>query len=267
MPAMRASIWVIALVVLWACCGWAEAGPAGPSAAVAQGMQQYERNAALGEALSLRLGKPEELTELQALAERGLAKAWELVTDYPESAEASYLLGTWLVYGYRVVEETRTTVDAEGVEHAATVQTVVLGLSDDCEEGLEALKRASVLDPAGGKYVVDYCAALFDCGLGPEALDPLKAAWFGQPPLTLDEKTQAGILVSKIYLAERKPKEARDWAYSALAARPENVPAMQRLRQLDAAEREQAGAAAGAAAVGQAGGEEEAAPEGRAEQQ
>jgi hypothetical protein len=228
-------------------------------------MQQYERNAALGEALSVQPGKPAELQELQALAEDGLKTARELVTKFPESAEASYLLGTWLIYGYRVVEETRTTVDAEGVEHATTMQTVVLGLSDDCDEGLEALKRASVLEPARGKYVVDYCAALFDCGLGPEALDLLKAAWFGQPQLAIAEKTQAGILLSRIYLADLKPQEAREWAYSALAARPENVPAMQRLRQLDAGEKEQAGAAAGAAAVRQAGGEE-AAPEAKAEQ-
>jgi hypothetical protein len=257
----KAALSILALVMI--CTrGWAGAGPAGPSAAVAAEMERYQRNAALGEALSVRPGKPAELHELQALAEEGLTKARELVAKYPESAEASYLLGTWLIYGYRVVEEARTSVDAEGVEHATTVQTVVLGLSDDCDEGLEALKRASVLEPARGKYVVDYCAALFDCGLGPEALDPLKAAWFGQPQLTVAEKMQAGILVSKIYLAEREPKEARDWAYSALAARPENVPALQRLRQLDAAVKEQAGAAA----VGQAGGVEEAAPEEKAEQ-
>jgi hypothetical protein len=260
---MRASVWTAVLIAACATCTWAAAPRAQPAAAVTDEMERYERNSALGEALSARPGKPEELKELQTLADNGLKRARELVAKYPDSAEASYLLGTWLIYGYRVVEETRASVDEEGLEHAMTVQTVVQGLRDDCQEGLDALKRTTVLEPGRGKYLVDYGAALFDCGQSAQARDLLRAAWFGQPQLTVAEKTQAGILLSRIYLQDLKPQEAREWAYSGLAARPENVPAMQKLRELDAAEREQVGAAAEGA--GQVGGEERAGPEEKAE--
>jgi len=258
---MRPTVYAIVLVLVSASFVWAAGPRPQPATAVAEQMVRYDRNAALGEALSTRPGKPDELQDLQTLADEGLSRARALAAKYPESAEVSYLLGSWLLYGYRVVEETRTTVDEEGVEHATPVQTVVQGLGDGCEEGLEALKRATVLEPGRGKYLVDYGAALFDCGRGPEAQELLRAAWFGQPQLAVGERTQVGILLSKIALEELRPKEAREWAYSALAARPENVVAMQRLRRLDAAVKGQAEAASATPAESGAAGDEGVGPE------
>ena len=205
-------------------------------ASLEQGMRDFERNTALGVALTMRPGTPAELKELQGLAERGPRSAEDLAAEYPDSADAHYLLGSWLIYGYRVQETRQITVDPQGGQRAQILPRVVQGMSDDCEAGLAALKRTSVLAPGQGRYLIDYGAALFDCNRPLEAMGYLKAAWVGQRQLTAAEKMEIGVLLSWIYASQGMLREAREWVYSALSVRPENTAAVQCLRELDAAQ-------------------------------
>jgi tetratricopeptide (TPR) repeat protein len=201
----------------------------------------------------MRPGTPGELKELQALADRGLKAAGEAVAKYPSNAEAHYLLGSWLLYAYRVREVRQVAVDAQGSARTEVVPRVVQGLSEDVEPGLAALKRATVLEPGKGRYLVDYGAALFDCDRVPEAMGYLKGVWATQPTLMPGEKMEVGLLLSRVCEAQGRLEEAREWVYSALGVAPQNADAVQRLRQLDAAQ---------AAAAHEEAGATEAAPEG-----
>jgi len=238
----------------------------GPTKEAPPGLSQqwlgFQRNLSLGGTLTARTATPQELNELHQLADGGLAAARKAVAQKPTSAEAHYLLGSCLLYGYRVVGTTQTVEDADGVARTETVRRVVQGLTDDYGEGLEALKRATVLDPGRGRYLVDYAAALYDCDRGPEAEGVLKAAWAAPAGLTKAEKMEAAILLSSISFDEWRFREAREWAYSALSVAPENSAGLQRLRQLDAAQAAaapEAGAAEAAATLApEAAGEQSA---------
>jgi tetratricopeptide (TPR) repeat protein len=211
-------------------------GGAQTAAFLAQEMRDFESNAALGTALTLRPGTQAELEEVDALAKRGLKAARDAVAQHPDSPEAHYLLGSWLLYGYRVVEVKSISIGPQGGQWTETVRTVVLGLSDSTDEGIAALRRATELAPDRGDYFIDYAAALFDCARPLEAMSLLKQAWAGQPELTTEDRTRAGLLLSDILASQDRLAEAREWVYSALLVNPVNVAAVQRLRQLDAAE-------------------------------
>ncbi len=239
---MKLALWVAAVLVVlagwsvWAAGTAAKPTPPVPSVSFDQNMRDFDRNTALGVALTMRSGTPEELKELQALADRGLKAAEEAVGKYPDNAEAHYWLGSWLLYAYRVREVRQVAIDAQGSARTEVVSRVVQGLSEDLEPGLAALKQATILEPGNGRYLVDYGAALLDCDRLPEAMSYLKGVWAAQPTLTPGEKMEAGILLSRICEAQGNLQEAREWVYSALGVAPENADAVQRLRQLDAAE-------------------------------
>ncbi len=257
---------MFALALLVAGAAWAgvpapagEASDEGPSVGVSSTMGDFERNAALGATLSLRTGTPEEYEEVRTLAERGLAAARRAVDDDPESAEARYVLGSWLLYGYRVVEVRRITIDSRQGERTATEPQVVMGLLDDPEEGLGALVAATELEPENGTYVLDYAAALIDYGRPARATGVLKGVWAGEPELTREEKMWAALLLSDIQAYEGRLQEAREWIYAALSLDATVARAVERLRHLDAAEAAEKAAEAAAAAVEM----EEAQPEER----
>jgi hypothetical protein len=239
---------------------------ASPTAALERGTQEFARNAALGAALSKRSGTPAELRELQELADGGLRAARELAGKHPQSAKASYLLGSWLIYGYHVVKTRQITVDATAGATSEVTERVVQGLSDDPQEGLGALKRAGELEPKRGQYVVDYGTALVDCGRDAEAMSFLKAAWSGNGSLIAEEKMRVGLLLSDVSAHRGDLAEAREWMYSALEAVPENHAIVAYLRSLDAtlppleAEVAAAEAAAKAEAAAAAAAGEQAAP-------
>jgi hypothetical protein len=243
------------------------AGQAAPlNATLERGTKDFARNAALGAVLSKRPGTPAELRELQELADGGLRAARELAGKYPQSVEASYLLGSWLIYGYHVVKTRQVTVNATAGATSEVTERVVQGLSDDPQEGLGALQRAEDLDPKRGQYVVDYGTALVDCGRDAEAMSFLKATWSGNGSLTAQEKMQIGLLLSDVSAHRGDLAEAREWVYSALEAVPENRAMAAYLRSLDAtlppmeAEVAAAEAAAKAEAAAAAATGEEGAP-------
>jgi len=210
------------------------AQPAAPTPAVSSEWQQkLERNATLGSALSQRSGTEAELDELAALAAEGLKAAREEVAAHPDSAEAHYRLGSWLVYGYRVVRVQATTYDPVGGEQTATSRQVRPGLADEPEEGLTALKQASLLAPERADYLIDYGAALLDAGQPDQGAIILKSAWAGKLTLDADQRQRVGMLLSDIWVAQGNPAEAREWAYRALAAHGGAEPALERLRRLD----------------------------------
>lgn len=240
---MKIGYWVFALALLVVDAAWAgvpapagEAFDEGPSVGVSSTMGDFQRNAALGATLSLRSGMPEEYEEVKTLAERGLAAARGAVDDDPESAEARYVLGSWLLYGYRVVEVRRITIDSRQGERTATEPQVVMGLLEDPEEGLGALVAATELEPENGTYVLDYAAALIDCGRPARATGVLKGVWAGEPELTGEEKMWAALLLSDIQAYEGRLQEAREWIYAALSLDATAARAVERLRHLDAAE-------------------------------
>jgi len=239
---MKLALWVAAVVVVlaglsaWAAGTAAKPAPPVPSVSFDQDMRDFERNTALGVALTMRPGTPGELKELQGLADRGLKAAEEAVGKYPDNAEAHYWLGSWLLYAYRVREVRQVAIDAQGSARTEVVSRVVQGLSEDVEPGLAALKRATILEPGKGRYLIDYGAALLDCDRLPEAMGYLKGVWAGQPTLLPGEKMETGILLSRICEAQGNLEDAREWVYSALGVAPENADAVQRLRQLDAAQ-------------------------------
>jgi len=234
---MRAALVVLALVLSTSMV-WAgeTAAPAQSGASFAQGMKDFERNTALGAVLATRPGTPAELAETKVLADRGLKAAQELVAKDPNSAEAQYLLGSWLLYGYRVIEVQQISYDPAGGMRTETVSRAVMGLTNDPGEGLAALKRAADLAPNNGEYLLDYAAALGDTGQLDQARGVLKAIWAGQPAVSLEQKMRAGFLLSGVAEAEGDYGNAREWIYSALSLSPASAEAVERLRHLDAEE-------------------------------
>jgi hypothetical protein len=196
-------------------------------------MRDLDRNVSLGAELLQREGSEQELAELQRLAEAGLKQARDRVARDPRSAEAWYLLGSWLIYGYRVVESQETTT-IKGETLRETVRRAKLGLKDDPTEGLEALHRAMELAPGHLDYTLDYAAALLDTHYALQARGVLHTLWAGKQPLTPAQKVRAAVMLSDTYLGEQRFTDAREWLYTALAQNPENAEIVRRLRALDA---------------------------------
>jgi tetratricopeptide (TPR) repeat protein len=240
------TVWWIAVVLLVCASASPAAEPTTSQVPdfFTQGMEGFERNTALGVALTMRPGTPTELDEVSRLAKNGLESARAAVAKHRDSSEAHYLLGSWLLYGYRVIEVRNISIGPQGGEYTDTVRRVVQGLTDDLDEGLAPLRRATELAPARGDYMIDYAAALFDCGRPSEAMTLLQRAWGGQPELSPGAKMRAALLLSDILATEGRLTEARGWVYSALQLNRGNAAAVQRLRWLDAAEAEAEAAAA-----------------------
>ncbi len=232
---MKMACWTMALLA----CSLA-AGAAEPAAQVqdpiAEIARDFERNFALGTALTIRHGTKEELSEVRTLAERGLRRAREEAQRSPDSAEAQYWLGSWLLYGYRVIEVERVSFDPEGGARTETVTRVVQGVEGAPDEGLNALRKTIELAPANGDYVLDYATALADYQRTFEATALLKAAWFGEPKLTREQKMLCGLLLSDLAAADGKLGVAREWVYTALSLDPTAAMGVERLRHLDAAQ-------------------------------
>ena len=222
---------------------------AGQGPAAAPSMSDLERSMALGAVLEMREGTQAELGELRALADRGVKQARAAVAANPDSAEAQYALGSWLLYGYRVVEVDQISFDAQGNAETERVTRVLQGMGDDPEEGLAALNKASELAPANGQYLLDYAGGLMDYDRVDQAEGILKAAWAGQPDLPVALKMRAGILLSGVAEANGDLDGAREWIYSALSLDPLAAPAVYRLRELDEAALEAALAREGAEEV------------------
>jgi len=230
---MRRACWMLP-VICWACVAWGAApAPPVPAPTPATAMKDLERNAALGEALTRRQGSPDELQLVQKLADRGLQAARALVAMRPDSAEAQYLLGSWLIYGYRVVESESVSFDANGGEHREKTQEVAQGLADSPAEGLKALESAHALAPQNGRYFVDYGAALYDCDRPEEAMSVLKKVWLGTADLTLPDKLRTALLMSDMLADQGEVSEAREWVYRGLSLDPKLLPVAPRLRRLD----------------------------------
>ena len=246
---MRVSCWVAVLILVCCCVSWgAEPEAAKSLTPLEQGEADFEQNVALGPALTMRAGLPGEMERLSQLFAGGLKAARDAVAGQPEAAEAHYLLGSWILYGYRVVEVQGIAIDAEGGTYTQTVAGVVQGSTDSAEEGLESLRRATELAPGNGRYLLDYTVALADYERPTEAILILRAIWAGQPELTPENKMEAGLVLSDIYAAEGRLAEGREWVYDALSVKPENAGAVQRLRLLDSAQAAEAAAQAEAAA-------------------
>lgn len=223
------------LLLAMTVCVAAPGMAAGQGSAAAQSISDLERSMALGAVLEMREGTQAELGELRALADRGVKQARAAVAADPGSADAQYAIGSWLLYGYRVVEVDQISFDAQGNAETERVTRVLQAMSDDPEEGMVALKRASELAPANGQYLLDYAAALMDYGRADQAEGMLKGAWAGQPELPVALKMRAGILLSGIAEANGDLDGAREWIYSALSLDPLAAPAVDLLRELDAA--------------------------------
>jgi hypothetical protein len=211
------------------------ASAAQQTSALDQSTSDFNRDTTLGAVLQLRQGTTAELDELRILADRGMSTTREAVAADPNSADAQYALGSWLLYGYQVVQVDETTFDAEGNATTETITRVIQGLADDPEEGLAALKKAWELDPTNGEYVLDYGAALLDYDEADQAEAVLKGVWAGKPDLPVPHKMRAGFLLSAISEGNGDLNGARDWIYAALLLDPEAAPAVDRLRELDAA--------------------------------
>lgn len=231
---MRAVL--LTAVLLLSCCAvWAAEPAATVEDLMASSVEDFEENTALGAVLETRDGTAAELDQLEALASRGLATARKVVARAPDSAEGQYLLGSWLLYGYDVEEVERVSFDPDLGERTQTVRQAVVGLADDPDEGLAALKRAATLAPDRGDYLVDYAIALADYGRQDEARSIFKKLWAGEPKVDVEQRTRAGMLLSDMALLDGKLDEAREWLYSALSLNPLNAPFVERLRHLDAA--------------------------------
>ncbi len=265
----RLSCWTL-VAVLFAGGAWGIGIPMKPKvpapvSPVAASMKDLERNAALGAALTQREASPGELDLVQKLADRGVATAQKLVQTRPQSPEGHYLLGSWLLYGYRVVTTDRLELDEEGEERHTQVKVAVLGLRDNPSEGLEALGRARQLAPRTARYVVDYGAALVDCDQPAEAMSVLKSVWSEALELTAAERLQVAMLMSDAHVARGELSDARAWLYRAIAEQPQNAPLVTRLKDLDVRQAEAAAEAAEEGAEATEGEstapDEEAAPE------
>lgn len=229
---------VLAVTVLMACAcvAWAGEQAAPGPAAITDSMRDFERNVALGAVLETRAGTPAELGELRLLADRGMKAAQDLAAKDPNSADAQYLLGSWLLYGYRVVTVDQIAFDETRGARTETVNRIIQGLSDDPQPGLAALKKSTELAPNNGDYLLDYGAALSDWDRMFEATGILKGIWAGQPPLSDAQKMRAGILLSGISETQGDLGAAREWIYSALSLDPAAAEAVEHLRNLDAAQ-------------------------------
>lgn len=197
-------------------------------------MADFERNTMLGAILQTRPATEAELVNLRVLADRGLKQARTLAQQKPDSADAQYLLGSWLLYGYRVVQVDEITLDASGTSRVRSVNRVIFGLTDDPEEGLAALKKATELASDNGDYLLDYAAALGDYGRPAEARSILKGIWVGTPQLSTAQTMHAGFLLAGVSEAEGNLPTAREWIYSALALDPDTAMGVELLRHLDA---------------------------------
>jgi hypothetical protein len=245
---MKTACWMVLFLIcaLVACA--AEPPPeARAEELIVEIAEDFGRNAALGAALSMRRGTTEEVSALRELAERGLRKAREAVERDPDSVQAQYWLGSWLLYGYDVVEVEQVTYDPEGGGRTETVALAVQGLSEAPEEGLDALRRSTELAPNSGDHLLEYATALADYGRVYEARALLKAAWVGEPELALEQKMHAGLLLADIAAIEENLAAAREWVYAALSLSPAGAMGVERLRYLDAAQAAEALAAAAAA--------------------
>ena len=225
--------WTV-LVVLCAGVAWG-ATPVTPTpvATPATAMKDLERNMALGAALTHRDGSADELGLVQKLADRGLAAARELVAADPKSAEAQYVLGSWLLYGYHVVESESVFFDTAGGEHTEKVSLVAQGLVDSDTEGLRALELAHILAPENGRYFVDYGAALYDCDRPEAAMSVLKKVWVSTVKLAPQDKLRTALLMSDLLADQGEIADAREWVYRALTLEGKNQDIVARLRQLD----------------------------------
>jgi len=241
---MKLTAFCLVTVVLAGALPSLAAQAGAPALSLEAGLRDLEQQAGLGAALSMRPASEAELNQLQQMADHGLAAARAAAADAPGSAEAHYLLGSWLLYGYRVVEARTIVADAHGVERVEVVRQPLQGLSDEPDEGLEALRRAAELAPTSGRYLLDYAAALGDYGRPSQAMDILKRAWAGDPPLDPEQRMRAGLLISDLHAGRGELAAARSWVYQALAALPQNAEAVERLRWLDVAEAQAAAAAA-----------------------
>lgn len=231
---MRALCHAVAAVLLSAGMAWSAQVPSPRHhAAGTPPMKGFDRNTALGAELLNRAGSKQELDELQALADQGLKAARQAVAKDPKSAEPWYLLGSWLIYGYRVVEVEEITTDAAGDTTVQTVRRPQMGLADDPQEGLEALRRATELAPKHTGYGLDYAAAVLDTGHPLQARGLLQGLWIGKTPLTPGEKARTAVMLSDTYAAEGRLTEAREWLYVALDQEPANAEMVQRLRLID----------------------------------
>jgi hypothetical protein len=233
---MKTACWMVLFLIcaLVACA--AEPPPeARAEELIVEIAEDFGRNAALGAALSMRRGTTEEVSALRELAERGLRKAREAVERDPDSVQAQYWLGSWLLYGYDVVEVEQVTYDPEGGGRTETVALAVQGLSEAPEEGLDALRRSTELAPNSGDHLLEYATALADYGRVYEARALLKAAWVGE------------LLLADIAAIEENLAAAREWVYAALSLSPAGAMGVERLRYLDAAQAAEALAAAAAA--------------------
>ncbi len=232
---MRTACWTTVLLLVCVCFCWSAETATGPAIDLTEQMREFERNTALGAALSMRRGTPDEYEEVRTLAGRGLEAAREAVAAHPDLPEAHYLLGSWLLYGYRVVEAQIITSDPVRGSTTQTVSRVAQGPADTPEEGLAAFLKVTELAPTRGDYLLDYAAALGDYERPVAAIGILKKAWAGEGPLTPEEKVQAGLLLSDAHAILGQMDAAREWVYAALALEPAGARAVTRLRYLDAA--------------------------------
>jgi len=95
-----ASLLLVAVLV----CAALSASAAQQASDLAQNASDFERNTALAAALDMRAGTQAEFDEVRLLGDRGLKAAQAAVAADPESADAQYALGSWLLYGYHVAE-------------------------------------------------------------------------------------------------------------------------------------------------------------------
>ncbi len=232
---MRLVLAMLFLIVC-SCAAWAAQPAAPPQAPPPVAMSDFDRNVALGSILETRPGTQTEIEELRRFADRGLAAARAAVAKSPEAAEAQYTLASWLLYGYRVVSVEQMSYDPQGGARRVVVDRVVQGLTDDSTEGLGALKKATELAPNNTSYLLDYAAGLVDYDRGFEAETILKTIWSAGPPVTLQHKIRAGLLLSTITADDGDLEGAREWVYSALSLDSNLAEAVDRLRYLDAAQ-------------------------------
>jgi tetratricopeptide (TPR) repeat protein len=186
-------------------------------------LKDFDLNGSLGEQLQGRTGTPGELDEIQKLANKGLKAARAEVEKDPGNAAAQYHLGSWLLYGYRVMTTQQTTTDEAGQMRTTTIRRAVMGLSDNTAEGLQALGAAYELAPTNAEYVLDYAAALIDTDNPEEAMGLLQTAWGDKPKLAPGQKARAGLMLSDAYVAQGNYPDAREWLYTTLLLDPNNV--------------------------------------------
>ena len=228
----RPLAWAFLVLLGTTLVAWGAAPPPSKSAAL---LKDLQRNLALGSALTHRAPTAAEQALIRKQAEQGEQGARGLVAANPASADAQYALGSWLLYGYRVVSAEQAFTDAQGVERSRPTPSVVQGLGDTPQEGLEALLEAHQLAPNNGRYFLDYGAALLDSDRSREALSVLKKVWLGAGKLKLSsaDKAHTALLLSDATANLGDPQGAREWLYRALGMDPRNAGYVQRLEHLD----------------------------------